>query len=44
MKIVSKKIKEILLMPEDDSVYILINGKVILRKHNTADPLETEVK
>jgi len=38
------KNKEILLMPEDDSVYILINGKIILREHNTANPLQTTVK
>lgn len=31
-------------MPDDDSVYIMINGKVILREHKTEDPIQSTVK
>lgn len=33
-----------LLLPEDDDIYILMNGKIWLREHNTKDVTRTEVK
>jgi hypothetical protein len=30
---------DVLLMPDDDSVYIIINGKVIMREHSTESPI-----
>jgi hypothetical protein len=44
MKRITFKEKEILLMPEKDLVYILINGKVIMREHNTKEPIKIKIK
>jgi hypothetical protein len=44
MKVVTYKEKDILLMPEKDQVYVLINGKVIMREHNTKEPIKIKIK
>ena len=44
MKLVTHKERDILLMPEKDLVYILINGKVVMREHNTKHATKITVK
>jgi hypothetical protein len=44
MKIETFNERDVLLMPDDDSVYVVINGKVIMREHSTDDPIDTTMK
>ena len=38
------KEKEIFAMDDDQYVYVLINGKVTMREHNTVDPIKITIK
>jgi len=44
MKIETFNERDVLLMPDDDSVYVVINGKIIMREHSTEDPIVTSMK
>ena len=38
MKLIEKKRGELIILPDSKTVYIVINGKIVLREHNIGNP------